>query len=76
AYQAMKSVYAGVLEQLRNGAKPAFVKAEQLELVRAAHAVYAKTEELLKAQHAMSAELRKMMESDEFAKANPHEQHE
>ncbi|MEY9136524.1 hypothetical protein ACVIWV_006958 [Bradyrhizobium diazoefficiens] len=76
AYQVMKSVYVGVLEQLRSGAKPAFVKAEQLELVRVAHAVYAKTEELLKAQHAMSAELRKMMESDVFAKANPQEQHE
>lgn len=76
AHHAMKSVYVGVLEQLRNGAKPSLVKAEQLELVRAAHAVYAKTEELLKAQHAMSAELRKMMESDEFAKANSQEQHE
>ncbi len=75
SYHAMKSVYVGALEQLRNGAKPVFVKAQQLELVSAAHAVYAKTEELLKAQHAMSAELRKMMESDEFANASPQEQH-
>lgn len=76
AYQAMKSVYVGVLEELRNGAKPVLVKAEQLELVRTAHAIYAKTEELLKAQHEMSAELRKMMGSNEFAKATPQEQHE
>lgn len=76
AYEAMKSVYVGVLEQLRNGAKPVLMKAEHLELVSAVHAIYAKTEELLKAQHAMSAELRKMMESDEFAKANPGKQHE
>lgn len=75
AYQAMKSAYVGVLEQLRNGAKPVLVKAEQLELVRTAHAIYAKTEELLKAQHEMSAELRKMMESNEFVKANPEAQH-
>lgn len=75
SYQAMKSVYVSVREQLRNGAKPVFVKEEQLELVRTAHGVYAKTEELLKAQYAMSVELRKMMESDEFAKANPQKQH-
>lgn len=76
AHQAMKSVYLGTLEQLRNGAKNFSVKAEQLELVRTARAVYTKAEELLKAQHAMSAELRRMMEGDEFAKANPQEQHE
>lgn len=76
AHQAMKSVYARVLEQLRNGTNPVVVEAEQLDLVRTAYAVYAKTEELLKAQHAMSAELRKMMESGEFAKANPEGRHE
>ncbi|MCK1597952.1 hypothetical protein [Bradyrhizobium sp. 164] len=76
AHQAMKSVYAGVLEGLRNGAKRAFVKEEQLELVRTSYAVYAKAEQLLKAQHAMSAELRKVMESGEFVKANAQEQHE
>lgn len=76
AYQTMKSVYLGVLEEFRNGAKPALTKDEQLELVRTAYAVYAKTDELLKAQHAMSAELRKMMESDAFTKANPREQQE
>lgn len=76
SYQAMKSVYLGVREQLRNGTKPVCIKEEQLELVRTARAVYAKAEELLKAQHAMSAELREMMGSDEFVKANPHEQHE
>ncbi|MBC9880072.1 hypothetical protein G8O24_22330 [Bradyrhizobium sp. INPA01-394B] len=72
----MKSVYVGVLEQLHNGAKPVLVKAEHLELVRTAHAIYAKTEELLRAQHAMSAELRKIMQSGEFVKANAQEQHE
>lgn len=76
SYQAMKTVYVGVREQLRNGAKPVCIKEEQLELVRTARAVYAKAEELLKAQHAMSTELRKMMGSDEFKKATPEEQHE
>jgi hypothetical protein len=76
SYQAMKSVYVSAREALHNGAKPASLEADQLELVRTAHAIYTKTEELLKAQHAMSAELRKMMESDQFAKANPEQRHQ
>lgn len=76
SYQAMKSVYVGTLTQLHNGAKTVSVREEQLELVHTAHAVYAKTEEFLKAQHAMSAGLRRMIESDEFANANLHAQHE
>jgi hypothetical protein len=75
AHQAMKSVYAGVLERLRNGEKPAAIEAEQLDLVRTAYAVYAKAEELLKAQHAMSAELAKLMASDAFKLATPEVQH-
>jgi hypothetical protein len=39
SHQAMRSAYGSVLEQLRNGTKPVFVKAEQLELVRTARAV-------------------------------------
>ncbi|MCX7321288.1 MAG: hypothetical protein NT113_18005 [Hyphomicrobiales bacterium] len=76
SYQAMKSVYADMREQLRKGAKSISVKEEQLELIRTAHAIYTKTEDFLRAQHAMSAELRKMIESDDFKNVGLEEQHE
>lgn len=75
SHQAMKSIYVDVREQLRSGAKPVVVEAEQLELVRTARAVYAKTDEFFRAQHAMSAGLRGMMETDAYKKAPPEEQH-
>jgi hypothetical protein len=71
AYRTMKSAYAAVLQQLRDGAKPALLQAEQLNVVRTVGMVYAKAKILLEAQHTMSAELRKMIESDVFAQATP-----
>ncbi|MGY4598113.1 hypothetical protein ACVWXL_005859 [Bradyrhizobium sp. GM22.5] len=76
AYRTMKSAYMSELDALRSGADPVAVEAGQIDLVRTAGAVYAKTNAFLEAQHAASAVIRELMESDEFKKATPAEQYD
>lgn len=75
-YRTMKSAYMSELDALRSGADPVAVEAGQIDLVRTAGAVYAKTNAFLEAQHAASAVIRELMESDEFKKATPAEQYD
>lgn len=76
AYQTMKLAYTSVLDLLARGANPLALEAEQIDLVRTASAVYAKTDAFLKAQHEMSTMIRELMDSDEFKNAPPAEQYD
>lgn len=78
SHQALKSAYDSVadLPGARAGRVDfAAIERNQIDLVRTAGAVYAKTLAFLKVQHESSAMMREMMETDEYKNAIPAEKH-